>query len=146
MKKIYALIILASLAVGCSKSNDDIDPQTDTEIKKENPSAPVPAASITAVKSGNIRTVTITGSFYDFYFDQIYHKADGSLPGSKETIRTAYRLEYDKAVLFSNGKIAFTFIRTGAYTYTLTHTILPEDYETNRITLRGNNTNLEKEY
>ena len=134
MKNIYALLIIAVLAVGCSKSNDDPTPDPGT-VQTENPSTPVPATAITVLKTGNDRTVTITGKFTNFYFDQDYHKADGSVSGTKPSIRTYYSLEYDKVTLNSNGSVAFKFVRTGAYTYILTHTVLPDQFETNRIVL-----------
>lgn len=148
MKNLYTLLIVALIATGCSKLSDVPEGQTTVITKTEDPNITQPNPSITVSTNGNVKTVTIVGNFYDFYFDQIYHKADGSIAdqSTKPPIRTAYHLNFDTVSIFSYGKQPFTFARTAPYTYSLIYTVDPSNYESNRITLRGPNTNLEKEF
>jgi len=124
---------MLSLLTSCSKETE-LEPEIYTD-KTEDPNIKIPVLNLSVSKSGNNRTVTITGKFRYLYFDQDYHKADGSLPGDKLGIRTAYTLHYDKLRIYSKGSQPFAFERTAPYTYSLKYTMSPKDYERNRITL-----------
>jgi hypothetical protein len=148
MKNIYALLIIAVLAIGCSKSNDEPAPDPDA-VPTENPSTPIPEQSILVLNSGNLRTITIRGRVEQIFFDRLFKKADGTFPGEIDPTRTVWRIEYDKVTLASLGKQEFTFTRTAPYTYVITHTVNSQYYETNRITLQNyypTRTRVEKEY
>jgi len=150
MKKLSSLLLLVLIATACSKTTEMPETIAPEELQQESASAVVPTASITVVKAGNSRTITLKGKISRFYFDRLYKKSDGTLPGDIESTRTFWRLEYDKIILNSYGKQEFEFKRTAAYTYEVIHTISPQYNEYNRITLVISSTSgtqeVEREY